>query len=192
MFEFSQEESPATSRHANRVLAIQPKVKQQKLPRRVWACTCVAVIAILALTISGVAIVGMFIFGPSISEPQAVSVSEIESLKRQVEEIKQLLNRNTNSSHLMTEISKLRDGAIEDLKANLMEMQSLQLNSNQEHQLQLNRSKLQTQKLQQQLSNSTRMIGELQQQIDNSKQMNQEIQQQSNNFIQKLKSCSNN
>ena len=53
-------------------------VKQQKLPRRVWACTLVAVIALLAITMACVAIAGMIFFRPSTSESQAVSGSEIE------------------------------------------------------------------------------------------------------------------
>ena len=83
-------------------------------------------------------------------------------------DLKQLLNLKANSSHLTTEI-RLHDGAIEDLKANLMEMKTLQLGLNQEHQLQLNRSK---QELQKQLDNSFQKIGELRYQANDSAQKN--------------------
>ena len=187
VFEFSQEE-PVTSSHDNQVCATQQKlVKQQKLPCRVWAVVVVIAIFAVCLTVVSVAIAA--IFKPSANESQSVSVSDIEALKQQVKDLKQLLNRKANSSHLMAEI-RLRDRAIEDIKANLMETQSLQLSSNKEHQLQLNRSKLQTQEVLQQLNNSLReqlhiSAKESQQQLNHSAQKIEKLQQQLNISILK-------
>ena len=171
MFEFSQEPS-MTASHVNQVRDAQPNPpKQQKLPRRVWAV--VAVIAILAVTVAGtsVAIAAFIIFKPSTSEPNALSVSDMQVLRQQVmEDLKHLLDQKANSSLLIE-----TQGAIEGINATVRGMQ-LQHNSRQELQ---QRS---IQELQQLLNNSTQRtderIDELLQQLTNSTQSFQKLQHQ--------------